>query len=233
MYGCESWTIKKAECQGIDAFELWCWRRLESPLDFKEIQPVHPKGDQSWVFISPGLMLKLKLQYFGHLMRRADSFEKTLMLGKIWGQEEKGTTDDEMVEWHHLHNGHGFGWTPGIGDGQGGLVCCSSWGHKELDTTEWLNWTEIVKISRLNCWKNKCQYFRKFIWFLKQCISYLYCSVTNYPATLWFNTPFIASQLLWIRNLSTVYLGLVSRVSHMLQLRCWLRLVISWGRISF
>ena len=89
MYGCESWTIKKAESQRIDAFELWCWRTLESPLDCKEIQPVHPKG------VSPGcslegLMLKLKLQYFGHLMRRADSFEKTLMLGKIEGRRRRG-----------------------------------------------------------------------------------------------------------------------------------------------
>ena len=84
MYGCESWTIKKAECQRIDAFELWCWR-LESPLDSKEIQPVHPKGNQPWIFIGR-LMLKLKLQYFGHLMQRANSLEKTLMLGKIEGR---------------------------------------------------------------------------------------------------------------------------------------------------
>ena len=75
MYGCKSWTIKKAERQSIDAFELWCWRRLESPLDCKEIQPVHSKGDQSWDFLE-GMMLKLKLQYFGHLMRRVDSLEK-------------------------------------------------------------------------------------------------------------------------------------------------------------
>ena len=88
MYGCESWTIKKAECQRIDAFELWCWRRLLSPLDCNEIQPVHPKGDQSWVFI--GLILKLKLQYFGHLMRRAETLEKTLMLGKIEGKRRRG-----------------------------------------------------------------------------------------------------------------------------------------------
>ena len=82
-----------------------------------------------------GLMLKLKLQYFGHLMQRADSFENTLMLGKI-EQEKKEMTEDEMVGWHHPLNGHGFGWTLGFGDGQGGLVCCGSGGHTELDTTE-------------------------------------------------------------------------------------------------
>ena len=86
-------------------------------------------------------MLKLKLQYFGHLMRRTDLFEKALMLGKIEGGGE-GDKKDEMVGWHHQLNGHEFGWTPGVGDGQGGLACCSPWGHKELDMTEWLNWTE-------------------------------------------------------------------------------------------
>ena len=70
-------------------------------------------------------MLKLKLQYFGHLMRRTDSLEKTLMLGGIGGQEEKAMTEDEMAGWHHRLDGHGFGWTLGVGDGQGGLVCCS------------------------------------------------------------------------------------------------------------
>ena len=84
-------------------------------------------------------MLKLKLQYFGHLMRRADSFEKTLMLGKSEGRRKTGMTEDEMVGWHHRLNGHGFGWTLGVGDGQGGLACCSSWGCKEADMTEQLN----------------------------------------------------------------------------------------------
>ena len=84
-------------------------------------------------------MLRLKLQYFGHLMQRADSLEKTLMLGKIEGRRRKGMTEDEMVGWHHCLNGHGFGWIPGVGDGQGGLACCDSWGHKELDKTERLN----------------------------------------------------------------------------------------------
>ena len=90
MYGCESWTVKKAECRRIDAFELW-WleKTLESPLDCKEIQPVHPKGDSPGCSLE-GLMLKLKLQYFGHLMQRGDSFEKTLMLGKIEGRRRRG-----------------------------------------------------------------------------------------------------------------------------------------------
>ena len=84
-------------------------------------------------------MLKLKLQYFGHLMRRVDSLEKILMLGGIWGQKEKGTTEDEMPGWHHRLDGHEFGCTPGDGDGQGGLACYNSWGRKEADTTERLN----------------------------------------------------------------------------------------------
>ena len=88
MYGCESWTMKKAERQRIDAFELWCWKRLESPLECKEIQPVYPKGDQSCSL--EGMMLKLKLQYFGHLMRRVGSLGKTLMLGGIRGRRRRG-----------------------------------------------------------------------------------------------------------------------------------------------
>ena len=101
MYGCESWTVKKAERRRIDAFELWCWRRL------LRVPWTARKSNQSILKeISPGIslegmMLKLKLQYFGHLMRRVDSFEKTLMLGGIGRQEEKGTTEDEMAGWHH------------------------------------------------------------------------------------------------------------------------------------
>ena len=89
------------------------------------------------------MMLKLKLQYFGHLMQRVNSLEKTLMLGRDWGQEEKGTTEDEMAGWHHQLDGREFEWTPGVGDGQGGLACCDSWSHKESDMTERLNGTEL------------------------------------------------------------------------------------------
>ena len=101
MYGCESWTVKKAERQRIDAFELWCWRRL------LRVPWTARRSNQSILKeISPGIslegmMLKLKLQYFGHLMRRVDSLEKTLMLGGIGGQEEMGMTEDEMAGWHH------------------------------------------------------------------------------------------------------------------------------------
>ena len=88
-----------------------------------------------------GMMLKLKLQYFGHLMWRVDSLEKTHD-GRDWGQEEKGTTEDEMARWHHWLSGRESGRTPGVGDGQGGLACCDSWGRKESDTTEWLIWSD-------------------------------------------------------------------------------------------
>ena len=92
-----------------------------------------------------GMMLKLKLQYFGYLMRRVDSLEKTLMLGGIAGRRRRGRQRmDEMAGWHHWLDGRGSEWTPGVGDGQGGLACCDSWGHKESDATEWLNWTELI-----------------------------------------------------------------------------------------
>ena len=143
MWGCElhhkeSWALKN-----------WCFwtvvleKTLESPLDCKEIQPVRPKGNQSWIFIG-----------------RTDAETETLILwrpdvknwligkdpdaGKDWRREEKGTTEDEMVGWHHRLDRHEFEWAPGVGDGQGSLVCCSPWGRKESDTIEWLNWTELT-----------------------------------------------------------------------------------------
>ena len=132
----ESWVPKN-----------WCFwtvvleKTLESPLDCKEVQPVHPKGNQFWIFIgktdaeaeTPILWPPAVKSWF--IWKDPDG-------GKDWGQEEKGTTEDEMVGWYQRLNGHGFGWTPGVGDGQGGLACCGSWGRKESDMTERLNWNE-------------------------------------------------------------------------------------------
>ena len=112
-------------------------KTLESPLDCKEMQPVHPEGDKSWVFTG-----------------RTDAEAETPILwpphvksfGRDWGQEEKGMTEDKMVGWHHRLDGHEFEWTPGVCDGRGGLARCDSWGHKESDTTERLNRTELKKL---------------------------------------------------------------------------------------
>ena len=143
MYGCESWTIKRAECQRIDAFELWCWRRLlRVPWTIRRssqsiLKEISPKNSLE------GLMLKLKLQYLATYVKNW-FITKDPDPGKDWRWEEKGMTEDETVGWHHWLNGHEFVKPPGVGDGQGSLACCNSWGRKELDTTEWLNWTVVV-----------------------------------------------------------------------------------------
>ena len=134
MHGCESWTVKKAELWRTDAFELWCWRRLlrSNQSILKEISPG---------LSLEGMMLKLKLQYFGHLMQRVDSLEKTLMLGGIRGRRRTGRQRMRWLDGIMDSMGREFEWTPGVGDGQGGLACCDSWVHKESDTTATeLNW---------------------------------------------------------------------------------------------
>ena len=142
MYGCESWTVKKAECQRIDAFELGCWRRL------LRVPWTARRSNQSILKeISPGcslegLMLKHPILWPPHAKRWL--IGKDSDAGRDWGQEEKGTTEDEMAGWHHRLDGHEFRWTPGAGDGQGGLACCDSRGCKESDMTERLNWTELI-----------------------------------------------------------------------------------------
>ena len=129
VYGCENWAIKKAQHWRIDAFELWCWRRL------LRVPWTARRSNQSilrkisFEYSLEGLMLKLKLQYFGHLMWRADSLEKTLMLGRLktGGEGDNGGWDG----WHHQLNGHEFEQAPGVVDGQASLICCSPRGHKE------------------------------------------------------------------------------------------------------
>ena len=142
MYRCESWTTK-AEHWRIDAFELWCWGRLSSPLDCKELQWVHPKGDQSWIFIG-----------------RTDAKAETVILwlpivkswltgkdpdaGKDWRQEEKEGTEDEMVGWHHRLNGHEFEQAPADSEGEGSLACCSPWGQSWTQLNDWTPLPPIV-----------------------------------------------------------------------------------------
>ena len=138
MYGCESWTIKKAEHQRIDSFKLWYWRRL-----LRVLWSVRRSNQSILKEINPeyslkGLMLKLKVQYFGHPMQRADSLEKTLMLGRLRTEGEAGE-EDKMVGWHHQFSGHEFEQTSGSSKGQGSLACCSPWRLKESDMTEQQN----------------------------------------------------------------------------------------------
>ena len=148
MYGCESWIIKKVAHQRINAFEFWCWRRLlrvpwiakrSNQSILKEINSeapiLWPPDMKSWL-----------------IGKDPDG-------GKDWRREEKGKTEDEMVGWHHQLNGREFEWTPGVGDGQGGLACCNSWGRKELDTTEQLNWTELKHNSKVQVTKIQKEYF--------------------------------------------------------------------------
>ena len=134
----ESWVQKN-----------WCFetvvleKTLESLLDYKELQPVYPKGNQSWIFIG-----RTDTEAETPILWLPDAKNwliwKDCNAGKDWGREEKGTTEDEMVGCHHRLDGHEIGWTPGVGDGQGGLACCGSRGHKGSDTTERLNWTELI-----------------------------------------------------------------------------------------
>ena len=147
------------DCEESWALKNWCFgtvvleKTLASPR--KEIQPVHSKGNQSWVF-------------FGRNDAEAETpilwppdvkswlIGKDSDAGRDWGQEEKGTTEDEMAGWHHRLSGREFEWTLGVGDGQGGLACCDSWSRKESDTTERLNWTELNENVKVHIWSIKC-----------------------------------------------------------------------------
>ena len=126
----------------------WCFwtvvleKTLESPLDCKEIQAVHSEGDQPWDFFGRN-DAKAETPVLWPPHAKSWLIGKDSAAGKDWGQEEKGMTEDEMAGWHHWLDGHESEWTLGVGDGQGGLVCCDSWGRKESDTTEPLNWTEL------------------------------------------------------------------------------------------
>ena len=147
MYGCESWTINKAEHRRIDAFELWCWRRLSRiPWTARRSNQSILK-ESSPEYSLEGLMLKLKLQYFGKPDAKNWLIGRDPDAGKDWRQEEKGTTEDEMIGWHHWPDGHEFEQALGVGDGQGSLMCYSPWGHKQSNTTKRLNWTKLSSFT--------------------------------------------------------------------------------------
>ena len=172
-HGCESWTIKKTEHWRIDAFELWCGRRLlrvpwtASKFNQSILNEISPE------YSLEGLMLKLKLQYFGHLMRRL--FWKDFNAREDWRWEEKGTTEDETVGWHYSLNEHELEKAPGVGDGQGSLMCCSPWGCKKSDTTEQLNWTDWITEKRA------FYYFKLIIRVLGFAAHFIQKQRKNYP----------------------------------------------------
>ena len=151
----------------------WCFwtmvleKTLESPLDCKEIQPVHSKGDQSWVFFGRN-NAKAEKPIFWPPHVKSWLIGKDSDAGRDWGHEEKETTEDEMAGWHHQLDGHESEWTPGVGDGQGGLACCNSWSSKESDTIEWLNSTEL-KSSILVKFPLTQLFFLELVWHFSFC----------------------------------------------------------------
>ena len=146
----------KLDCKESWVPKNWCFsamvleKTLESPLDCKEIQLVHTKGGQSWVFIGrTDAEAETPVLWPPHV--KSWLIGKDSDAGRDWEQEEKEMTEDDRAGWHHRLDGHEFEWTPGVGDGQGGLACCSTWGCKESDTTEQLNWTELNWQGNSNC----------------------------------------------------------------------------------
>ena len=138
LYGWKSWTIEKAEHQRIDAFELWCWRRLENPMDGKAIKPASSKGNQPWIFIGRAdAEAETPVQW--PLDAKSQATGKEPWCWERLKGKESGAADGEMFRWHYRLNGHEFEKTPGNGEGQKSRVCCSPWGRKELDMTKRLN----------------------------------------------------------------------------------------------
>ena len=145
MYGCESWTVKKAERWRIDAFELWCWGRLLSPLDCREIQWIHPKGDQPWVFFGRNdAKAETPILWPPHVKSWLIGNDSDA--GRDWGQEEKGTTEDEMAGWHHRLDGHEFEWTQEL------VMDREAWRAAihgvARSRTRLSNWTEVSKAEK-------------------------------------------------------------------------------------
>ena len=148
-FSCGHVWMWELDCEDSRTLKNWCFwtvvleKTLESPLGCKDIQPVHSKGDQSLVFFGRNdAKAETPVLWPPHV--KSWLIGENSDAGRDWGQEEKGTTEDEMAGWHYRFDGREFEWTPGVGDWQEGLVCCNSWGRKESDTTERLNWTELM-----------------------------------------------------------------------------------------
>ena len=140
--------MRELDCEESWVPKNWCFwtvvleKTLESPLNCKKIQPVHSKGDQPWDFFGRNdAKAETPVLWPPHV--KSWLIGKDSDAGRDWGEEEKGTVEDEMTGWHHWLHGREFEWTPGVGDGQAGLACCDSWGCRESDTTGWLNWTDV------------------------------------------------------------------------------------------
>ena len=168
----------------------WCFwtvvleKTLESPLDCKEIQQVHSEGDQSWDFFGRNdAKAETSVLWPPHV--KSWLIGKDSDSGRDWGQQEKGPTEDEMTGWHHQLDGHEFEWSLGVGDGQGGLACCDSWGSKESDMTEWLNWTELKPTSSfiiiaftVICKIKEENNYKKYFYVVFKIFTYIvYCSI--------------------------------------------------------
>ena len=182
----ESWVAK-----------IWCFwtvvleKTLESPFDCQEIQPVHPKGNQSWVFIGrTDVEAETPILWAPHA--KSWLIAKDPDAGRDWGQEEKGTTEDEMAGWQHRLDGHEFEWTPGVGDGQVGLACCNSWGRKESDMTEQLNWTEKWKFELNFIWRD----IKYWLSGESPCVNILFPSLEN----LYYRWPLEIKLVILIQN---------------------------------
>ena len=168
-------------------------KTLESPLDCKEIQPVHSEGDQPWDFFGRN-DAKAETPVLWTPHGKSWLIGKDFDAGRDWRQEEKGTTEDEMAGWHHWLDGRESEWTPGVGDGQGGLACCYSWGRKESDTTERLNWTELKSkptprpITQWSCQKDMLEWKPEMIWILRGFLTlalWFLAQILSFPTALW------------------------------------------------
>ena len=154
------WELDREEGLAPKNWSLWTVvleKTLESPLDCKEFQPVHSKGDQPWDFFGRN-DAKTETPVLWPPHAKSWLIVKVSDVGRDWRQEEKGTTENEMAGWHHGLDGRESEWTPRVGDGQGGLACCDSWGRKESDTTERLIWSDYLK----KCFKGKVSHIKKY-----------------------------------------------------------------------